>query len=60
MKKKGLAAIIGGGIVALAGVAGIILGVKKNKTDCIACNDDPEAIENDPDFEVVDPDDEEQ
>jgi len=60
MKKKGLAAIIGGGIVALAGVAGIILGVKKNKTDCITCNDDPEAIENDPDFEVVDPDDEEQ
>jgi len=57
MKKKGLAAIIGGGIVALAGVAGIVLGIKKNKTDCIACSDDPESIENDPDFEVVDPDD---
>ena len=60
MKKKGLAAIIGGGIVALAGVAGIILGVKKNKTDCIACSDDQETDEDlDPVIEVVDSDEEE-
>lgn len=60
MKKKGLVTIIGGGIVALAGIAGVILGIRKNKTA------DPEYLEdfkaednNDPDYEVVDPDNEE-
>lgn len=59
MKKKGLAAIIGGGIVALAGIAGVVLGIRKNKTaDPDYLEDfESEDVNKDPVIEVVDPDD---
>lgn len=61
MKKKGLVTIIGGGLVALAGIAGVILGIRKNKTADPEYLEDFEAkdVNENPDYEVVDPDNEE-
>ena len=61
MKRKGLVTIIGGGLVALAGIAGVILGIRKNKTADPEYLEDFEAkdVNEDPDYEVVNPDNEE-
>jgi len=56
MNKKQKWGFIGGAVALLAGIAGIVFGVKNSKHECLEYHDNEnDGITNDPDFTVVDP-----